>query len=300
MFFDLKLEFRGPSLTRTSLATKAPLEPAISRYPQLIQFILIHFDLLKLDIIVFLISIWIFLQWMTAGRGIIHSEMPAGDGIQKGLQLWINLSSKDKMYIQKIIATLNTSASNFPRYIYPDPDLFLIPQDRASVSRTAEQGYSRGWERQRPCPNHRRRGIRHPVPSLHPYADNVSGLHYETGLPASPAHSRVLERVHLHHWWRRHVWHPKLHPCIEPPHARPRPRGRAQRVELVDGPVAVHSGGGPAAEWGSGSVRTIRYEHAGWDWADIWWLSLVQERIWEGQAVEVSATITAPLMIGLF
>ncbi|PHU21249.1 Pirin-like protein [Capsicum chinense] len=36
-------------------------------------------------------------QWMTAGRGIIHSEMPAGEGSQKGLQLWINLSSKDKM-----------------------------------------------------------------------------------------------------------------------------------------------------------------------------------------------------------
>ncbi|KAJ6710809.1 PIRIN-RELATED [Salix koriyanagi] len=26
-------------------------------------------------------------QWMTAGRGIIHSEMPAGEGEQKGLQL---------------------------------------------------------------------------------------------------------------------------------------------------------------------------------------------------------------------
>ncbi|OAY63213.1 pirin-like protein [Ananas comosus] len=37
------------------------------------------------------------LQWMTAGRGIIHSEMPAAEGVQKGLQLWINLSSKDKM-----------------------------------------------------------------------------------------------------------------------------------------------------------------------------------------------------------
>ncbi|KAJ4757135.1 Pirin-like protein [Rhynchospora pubera] len=36
-------------------------------------------------------------QWMTAGRGIVHSEMPAGPGVQKGLQLWINLSSKDKM-----------------------------------------------------------------------------------------------------------------------------------------------------------------------------------------------------------
>eukprot|EP01018_Ginkgo_biloba_P006301 Gb_11626 [translate_table: standard] len=36
-------------------------------------------------------------QWMTAGRGIIHCEMPAMKGVQKGLQLWINLSSKDKM-----------------------------------------------------------------------------------------------------------------------------------------------------------------------------------------------------------
>ncbi|KAM7280383.1 hypothetical protein ACFE04_007517 [Oxalis oulophora] len=37
------------------------------------------------------------LQWMTAGRGIVHSEMPAAQGTQKGLQLWINLSSKHKM-----------------------------------------------------------------------------------------------------------------------------------------------------------------------------------------------------------
>ncbi|KAH6768348.1 RmlC-like cupins superfamily protein [Perilla frutescens var. frutescens] len=36
-------------------------------------------------------------QWMTAGRGIVHSEMPAGEGTHTGLQLWINLSSNDKM-----------------------------------------------------------------------------------------------------------------------------------------------------------------------------------------------------------
>ncbi|XP_042515117.1 pirin-like protein [Macadamia integrifolia] len=36
-------------------------------------------------------------QWMTAGRGVVHSEMPAGEGPNRGLQLWINLSSKDKM-----------------------------------------------------------------------------------------------------------------------------------------------------------------------------------------------------------
>ncbi|CAD6224444.1 unnamed protein product [Miscanthus lutarioriparius] len=36
-------------------------------------------------------------QWMTAGRGIVHSEMPAGPGTSKGLQLWVNLSSGNKM-----------------------------------------------------------------------------------------------------------------------------------------------------------------------------------------------------------
>ncbi|GAU16556.1 hypothetical protein TSUD_167870 [Trifolium subterraneum] len=35
-------------------------------------------------------------QWMTAGRGIIHSEMPA-EANNNGLQLWINLKSNDKM-----------------------------------------------------------------------------------------------------------------------------------------------------------------------------------------------------------
>ncbi|CDP13757.1 unnamed protein product [Coffea canephora] len=37
------------------------------------------------------------LQWMTAGRGIVHSEMPAAQGTQRGLQLWINLCSRNKM-----------------------------------------------------------------------------------------------------------------------------------------------------------------------------------------------------------
>ncbi len=37
-------------------------------------------------------------QWMTAGRGIIHSEMPRQqDGLMWGFQLWINLPAKDKM-----------------------------------------------------------------------------------------------------------------------------------------------------------------------------------------------------------
>ncbi len=37
-------------------------------------------------------------QWMTAGRGIIHSEMPEQQqGRMAGFQLWVNLASNDKM-----------------------------------------------------------------------------------------------------------------------------------------------------------------------------------------------------------
>jgi redox-sensitive bicupin YhaK (pirin superfamily) len=37
-------------------------------------------------------------QWMSAGRGVIHSEMPLpGEGRIHGFQLWINLPAKDKL-----------------------------------------------------------------------------------------------------------------------------------------------------------------------------------------------------------
>ena len=37
-------------------------------------------------------------QWMTAGSGIIHQEMPQEyEGAMHGFQLWVNLPAKDKM-----------------------------------------------------------------------------------------------------------------------------------------------------------------------------------------------------------
>lgn len=37
-------------------------------------------------------------QWMTAGRGVVHSEMPVvEEGLLHGFQLWINLPKKDKL-----------------------------------------------------------------------------------------------------------------------------------------------------------------------------------------------------------
>ncbi len=38
------------------------------------------------------------IQWMTAGRGIVHSEMPEQeDGLMWGFQLWVNLPASQKM-----------------------------------------------------------------------------------------------------------------------------------------------------------------------------------------------------------
>jgi redox-sensitive bicupin YhaK (pirin superfamily) len=37
-------------------------------------------------------------QWMTAGRGLTHSEMPEQEeGVMEGFQLWLNLPSKNKL-----------------------------------------------------------------------------------------------------------------------------------------------------------------------------------------------------------
>ena len=38
------------------------------------------------------------IQWMTAGSGIVHSEMPEQiDGLMSGFQLWVNLPAAQKM-----------------------------------------------------------------------------------------------------------------------------------------------------------------------------------------------------------
>jgi quercetin 2,3-dioxygenase len=57
-------------------------------------------------------------QWMTAGRGIIHSEMPEQeDGVMEGFQLWLNLPARSKM----IPAWYrDIPKSEIPEYLTPD------------------------------------------------------------------------------------------------------------------------------------------------------------------------------------
>ena len=57
-------------------------------------------------------------QWMTAGRGIIHSEMPQQEaGRMRGFQLWINLPAREKM---KPAAYRNIEAPEIPVVLQAD------------------------------------------------------------------------------------------------------------------------------------------------------------------------------------
>lgn len=55
-------------------------------------------------------------QWMLAGRGVIHSEMPEQDnGLLHGFQLWLNLPAVDKMQPARY--------QDFPRESFPATEL---------------------------------------------------------------------------------------------------------------------------------------------------------------------------------
>jgi quercetin 2,3-dioxygenase len=63
-------------------------------------------------------------QWMTAGRGIIHSEMPQQDrGRMRGFQLWINLPAREKM---KPAGYRDLQASDIPEVSLPGGGLVRV------------------------------------------------------------------------------------------------------------------------------------------------------------------------------
>ena len=56
-------------------------------------------------------------QWMTAGRGVIHSEIPEQiDGVMEGFQLWLNLPAKSKMMEPWY---LDLPSGAIPEYVTP-------------------------------------------------------------------------------------------------------------------------------------------------------------------------------------
>jgi hypothetical protein len=57
-------------------------------------------------------------QWMIAGRGVIHSEIPEQeDGVMEGFQLWLNLPARDKM---RAPWYQDFPSASIPEYVTPD------------------------------------------------------------------------------------------------------------------------------------------------------------------------------------
>jgi quercetin 2,3-dioxygenase len=58
------------------------------------------------------------IQWMTAGRGLVHSEMPEQEnGTMEGFQLWLNLPSGNKMASPWY---RDFQAADIPEFVTPD------------------------------------------------------------------------------------------------------------------------------------------------------------------------------------
>ncbi len=77
-------------------------------------------------------------QWMTAGRGVVHSEMPSktiqrDGGRVHGFQLWVNLKSKDKMMAPRY---QEVPSQGIPRGQSPDglADVKVIAGEAYGVS----------------------------------------------------------------------------------------------------------------------------------------------------------------------
>lgn len=75
-------------------------------------------------------------QWMTAGRGIIHSEMPEQEnGLMWGYQLWVNLPKKLKMTEPRY---QDIPSENIPVYEKDDLQVRVISGNFSDVSAIAE------------------------------------------------------------------------------------------------------------------------------------------------------------------
>ena len=66
-------------------------------------------------------------QWMTAARGIIHSEMPQQEeGLMRGFQLWVNLPASEKM---KDPHYQDISAKDIPQVVIDGINIKVIAGD---------------------------------------------------------------------------------------------------------------------------------------------------------------------------
>ncbi|MCK7579417.1 MAG: pirin family protein [Chromatiales bacterium] len=111
-------------------------------------------------------------QWMTAGSGVVHSELPSDEfmrdgGVMHGFQIWVNLPARDKMMK--------------PRY--QEIPAARIPQATSADGRVNGEG-------------DRRQRARRVGRDRDPHADPLPALHHPAGRRASPSQCRPVTT----HW----------------------------------------------------------------------------------------------------
>lgn len=85
-------------------------------------------------------------QWMTAGRGIIHSEMPQQEsGRLRGFQLWINLPAKEKM---KPARYQDIQSDEIPLVVLPNGGEIKVIAGSAEINGKTIQGPIQGLSTQ--------------------------------------------------------------------------------------------------------------------------------------------------------
>ena len=71
-------------------------------------------------------------QWMTAGRGVIHSEIPQQEeGAMEGFQLWLNLPARSKM---KAPWYRDFTAADLPRFVHAGAEVVVIAGESHGVA----------------------------------------------------------------------------------------------------------------------------------------------------------------------
>lgn len=81
-------------------------------------------------------------QWMTAGRGVIHSEMPQQEaGRMRGFQLWINLPAAEKM---QPASYQDISADNIPHLKLSEHSEAVLIAGRSNINGSDAIGYING------------------------------------------------------------------------------------------------------------------------------------------------------------
>lgn len=107
-------------------------------------------------------------QWMTAGRGIIHSEMPQQEhGMMRGFQLWLNLPAAEKM---KPAHYRDIPAADIPQADLPGGGCIKVIANTAVINDKIVSGPIQGltteaiyWDVH--LPQHA--GFNHAIPSDH-------------------------------------------------------------------------------------------------------------------------------------